>query len=118
MEASVSRLKLQQGASTHDRARRVGAAARGNGARVAHRWKLAAQRPNENSRLASRSWNARCTARSRFYASMSHELRTPINAILGYSSLLLDNMYGPLNEKQSDGHRAHAPRGAIICSSS
>ena len=39
-------------------------------------------------------------ARSRFYASMSHELRTPINAILGYSALLLDNIYGPLNEKQ------------------
>jgi PAS domain S-box-containing protein len=39
-------------------------------------------------------------ARSRFYASMSHELRTPINAILGYSSLLLDNIYGPLNEAQ------------------
>jgi signal transduction histidine kinase len=39
-------------------------------------------------------------ARSRFYASMSHELRTPINAILGYSSLLLDNIYGPLNDKQ------------------
>ena len=39
-------------------------------------------------------------ARSRFYASMSHELRTPINAILGYTSLLLDDIYGPLNEKQ------------------
>lgn len=39
-------------------------------------------------------------ARSRFYASMSHELRTPINAILGYTALLLDNIYGPLNEKQ------------------
>jgi PAS domain S-box-containing protein len=39
-------------------------------------------------------------ARSRFYASMSHELRTPINAILGYSSLLLDNIYGPLNDQQ------------------
>jgi PAS domain S-box-containing protein len=42
-------------------------------------------------------------ARSRFYASMSHELRTPINAILGYSSLLLDNIYGPLNEQQVGG---------------
>ncbi|HEX2187278.1 MAG TPA: ATP-binding protein [Longimicrobiaceae bacterium] len=39
-------------------------------------------------------------ARSRFYASMSHELRTPINAILGYSSLLLDQIYGPLNPQQ------------------
>jgi PAS domain S-box-containing protein len=39
-------------------------------------------------------------ARSRFYANMSHELRTPINAILGYTSLLLDRIYGPLKEQQ------------------
>jgi PAS domain S-box-containing protein len=44
-------------------------------------------------------------ARSRFYASMSHELRTPINAVLGYSTLLLENIYGPLNEKQAEGIR-------------
>jgi signal transduction histidine kinase len=43
------------------------------------------------------------TARSRFYASMSHELRTPINAVLGYSTLLLENIYGPLNDKQAEG---------------
>src|SRR6185369_8037447 len=43
------------------------------------------------------------TARSRFYASMSHELRTPINAVLGYSTLLLERIYGPLNEKQVEG---------------
>jgi PAS domain S-box-containing protein len=43
------------------------------------------------------------TARSRFYASMSHELRTPINAVLGYSTLLLERIYGPLNEKQAEG---------------
>ncbi|MES2176616.1 MAG: ATP-binding protein [Gemmatimonadota bacterium] len=42
-------------------------------------------------------------ARSRFYASMSHELRTPINAVLGYSTLLLENIYGPLNDKQVEG---------------
>jgi PAS domain S-box-containing protein len=48
------------------------------------------------------------TARSRFYASMSHELRTPINAILGYSTLILENIYGPLNEKQTEGiQRTH-----------
>jgi signal transduction histidine kinase len=34
---------------------------------------------------------------------MSHELRTPINAVLGYSTLLLENIYGPLNEKQTEG---------------
>jgi PAS domain S-box-containing protein len=43
------------------------------------------------------------TARSRFYASMSHELRTPINAVLGYSTLLLERIYGSLNEKQAEG---------------
>jgi signal transduction histidine kinase len=34
---------------------------------------------------------------------MSHELRTPINAVLGYSTLLLESIYGPLNEKQTEG---------------
>ncbi|MDB4950009.1 MAG: ATP-binding region ATPase domain protein [Gemmatimonadetes bacterium] len=43
------------------------------------------------------------SARSRFYASMSHELRTPINAILGYSALLLDDIYGPLTPEQTNG---------------
>ncbi len=42
-------------------------------------------------------------ARNRFYASMSHELRTPINAVIGYSTLMLDNIYGPLNGKQKEG---------------
>ncbi|HMG12355.1 MAG TPA: ATP-binding protein [Gemmatimonadaceae bacterium] len=42
-------------------------------------------------------------ARNRFYASMSHELRTPINAVIGYSTIMLDNIYGPLNAKQKEG---------------
>ena len=41
------------------------------------------------------------TARSRFYANMSHELRTTINAIMGYTQLLLERIYGPLNDQQA-----------------
>src|SRR5690348_13135414 len=33
---------------------------------------------------------------------MSHELRTPLNAILGYASLLLDGLAGPLAPAQRD----------------
>lgn len=39
--------------------------------------------------------------KSEFLANMSHELRTPLTAILGFSSLLRQQLYGPLNEKQT-----------------
>jgi GAF domain-containing protein/anti-sigma regulatory factor (Ser/Thr protein kinase) len=37
--------------------------------------------------------------KSQFLANMSHELRTPLNAILGYSELILDNVYGEPAER-------------------
>jgi signal transduction histidine kinase/putative methionine-R-sulfoxide reductase with GAF domain len=37
--------------------------------------------------------------KSQFLANMSHELRTPLNAILGYTELILDNIYGAPSEK-------------------
>jgi signal transduction histidine kinase len=37
------------------------------------------------------------TLKSQFLANMSHEFRTPLNAMLGYTSMLLQGVAGPIN---------------------
>ncbi|HEY9666405.1 MAG TPA: ATP-binding protein [Coleofasciculaceae cyanobacterium] len=51
----------------------------------------------EQEKLLSEAANR---AKSEFLTHMSHELRTPLTGILGFSSLLLKQVFGPLNEKQ------------------
>lgn len=38
--------------------------------------------------------------KSVFLASMSHELRTPLNSIIGFTSIILQGMTGPVNDEQ------------------
>jgi signal transduction histidine kinase len=50
-----------------------------------------------NARLAQAS-----QAKSEFLANMSHELRTPMNAILGFTEMVRDGLYGDVPESVSE----------------
>jgi signal transduction histidine kinase len=54
----------------------------------------------EELRRAKNEAQAANRAKSEFLANMSHELRTPLNSIIGFTEVLYDRLYGPLNEKQ------------------
>src|SRR5690606_31783470 len=48
------------------------------------------QRAKEDADIANR-------AKSSFLANMSHELRTPLNAIIGFSEMIKNQTFGPVN---------------------
>ena len=59
--------------------------------------------------LKSRQLEAASRHKSEFLASMSHELRTPLNAIIGFSEVLIERMFGDVNDKQLEYlHDIHA----------
>ncbi|MGH7646740.1 MAG: ATP-binding protein [Gemmatimonadaceae bacterium] len=60
---------------------------------------------NERLKWQSQEVEKANKLKSDFLASMSHELRTPINAIMGHASLTIDQIHGPLNDRQRDAVR-------------
>ena len=58
------------------------------------------KKAEEAMRAAREAADLANRAKSEFLANMSHELRTPLNAVLGLSEGLLDQVRGPLNERQ------------------
>ena len=51
------------------------------------------------ARQAAEQANA---SKAHFLATISHELRTPVNAVIGYSALLSEDIAGPLSELQRE----------------
>ena len=52
--------------------------------------------------IKSRELEVASQHKSEFLANMSHELRTPLNAIIGFSDVLLERMFGEVNERQTE----------------
>ncbi len=52
--------------------------------------------------------------KSEFLASMSHELRTPLNAVIGFSDVLLEGLFGALNDRQEEYVRDIRDSGAHL----
>ena len=50
----------------------------------------------------SRQVEAGSRQTSEFLGNMSHELRAPLNAIIGFSEVLLERVFGGVNEKQTE----------------
>ena len=78
------------------------------------RYMLRAARAAQDLRAAKEVAEAADRAKSDFLANVSHELRTPLNAIIGFSSIMTQEMFGPLSERYLEYSRTIGESGTHL----
>lgn len=79
-------------------------------------WASALRRAEAEAQAARVQAEAANRAKTEFLANMSHELRTPLNAILGLTEGLMEEIRGPLNERQKASLRTVEASGRHLLS--
>jgi PAS domain S-box-containing protein len=69
--------------------------------------KLAAEKDEiiTTTRALAEQLETALTARDQFFSVLSHEFRTPLQALFGYTELLLEGLHGPLTPQQAEDIR-------------
>lgn len=75
------------------------------------RWDLIKSEEMLKSALSSATEANR--AKSEFLSNMSHELRTPLNAIVGFSDIMISEIFGPINNDRYRGYASDIHASAM-----